>query len=440
MPLAAWAPWIASALGFAATLYLFYPGIMDWDSTWQAQQAVTGVVDNAHPPIMAYLWALTNQVLFGSGGMLVVQSAAYWTGLALAATSVVRSARARVALVLGLGLFPPLLGLMGTLLKDQGAVAALTLTVGLLVESQRRPRAWPAWLALPFVFYALAVRFNNVFTVVPLVWWLADRLFPFWRRGRVGVRRAVAFSAVFGVLLLATSLVNTLGVKRLSYFAAVPLWDLAQISLMTDQLLVPESAIVRPGLDLERLRSISRAYRCDYERIYVNGKQTQDILWDHLSRDESREIVVSWLAAIVAHPVEYLRHRSRVMARLLSDPDPVFVLKSIPVWFFPQAFEFSPRPGWGAFKWLLGVCANSFLCWPWVYGLLACAVWGSSWRVRSERARLARAVAGSGLLSVLPLFVLTPSIDYRYSLWLVAAALISAALLYDSSGTSMRAR
>jgi hypothetical protein len=216
MPLAAWAPWIASALGFAATLYLFYPGIMDWDSTWQAQQAVTGVVDNAHPPIMVYLWALTNRVLFGSGGMLVVQTAAYWTGLALVAPSVVGNARARAALVLGLGLFPPLLGLMGVLLKDSGAAAALTLTVGFLAESQRRDRVWPVWLALPFAFYALAVRFNNIFTVVPLVWWLADRLLPFWRGRSKALHRAVAFSAVFGVLLLATSLVNTLGVKRYS--------------------------------------------------------------------------------------------------------------------------------------------------------------------------------------------------------------------------------
>jgi hypothetical protein len=229
-------------------------------------------------------------------------------------------------------------------------------------------------------------------------------------------------------------------VKRYSYFAAVPLWDLAQISLMTDQLLVPDAAIARPGLDLERLRSISRTYRCDYERITVDGKQTQDILWENLSADESREIVASWLAAIVAHPAEYLRHRGRVMVRLLADPEPVFVLKSIPMWFSPAFFEFSPRPGWGAFEWLLGICANSFLCGPWVYGLLACAVWGYSWRDRSDRARLARAISGSGLLSVLPLFVLTPSIDYRYSLWLVAAALISAALLYPSSGMSKRSR
>jgi hypothetical protein len=440
MSLPAWAPWIASVLGFAATLYLFYPGIMDWDSTWQAQQAVTGVVDNAHPPIMVYLWALTNRVLFGSAGMLVVQSAAYWAGLALVATSVTRSARLRVALVLGIGLFPPLLGLMGVLLKDQGAAAALTLTVGLLAESQRRGRAWPVWLALPFAFYALAARFNNVFTVIPLVWWLSDRLFPFWRGGSKAIRRAVAFGAVFAVLLLSTSLVNTVGVKRYSYFAAVPLWDLAQISLMTDQMLVPEAAIARPGLDLKRLREISRTYRCDYERITVNGKQTQDILWEHLSVDESREIVGSWLAAVAAHPVEYLRHRGRVMARLLGDPEPVFVLKSIPVWFSPAFYEFSPRPGWGAFEWLLGVCANGLLCWPWVYGLLAFAVWGYAWRSGSEQARLAGAVAASGLLSVLPLFVLTPSIDYRYSLWLVAAALISAALLYPSSGIAKRSR
>src|SRR3990172_9327868 len=83
-------PSLAGVFGFAVTLYLFYPGFMNWDSAWQFEQAVTEDVNNAHPPIMMHLWALTNRVLYGPAGMLAMQSAGYWGGLVLTAHYAVR--------------------------------------------------------------------------------------------------------------------------------------------------------------------------------------------------------------------------------------------------------------------------------------------------------------------------------------------------------------
>ncbi len=421
----AWAPWLASVIGFSATLYLFFPGFMEWDATWQLQQAASGEIDNSHPPIMVYLWKLTNQVSFGPSGMLVVQAGGYWAGLALIASNLAQGAVGRGLLVLGLGFFPPVFGVLATISKDSGSMSALMATSGLTLQARASGRKGPAMAALPFAFYALAVRFNNLLTVLPLLWLLADSLLASRRVGRIG-----AFAALGVAMISGAAVVNTVGVKRTAYFTAVPLWDLSQISLMRNELLVPRSAITRADLDLKRLRWISRTYRCDYRRVRVDGRLTQDIDHAHLTTRESWEILGTWLAAIVDHPREYLVHRGRIMRAVLFAPDPVFVHVFEPIEGYTFSLEFSPRPGYAPLKSLLDACEGSLPCLPWVYLLLATLVFGFSWRARDERTRVARAIAASGLLSVVPLAVLAPAIDYRYSVWLVAAAVVSATLAW----------
>ena len=435
-------PSLAGLFGFSATLYLFYPGFMVWDSTWQLQQAVTGEVNNAHPPIMVYLWVATNRVLYGPAGMLAVQSAAYWTGLVLVACYAARRAAWRALLVLGVGFFPPLFGILATVWKDSGALAALLMVSGLLLHAYRRREATLAWLALPFAFYAFGVRFNNPLTILPLLWRISEAV-VLSRNAWGGRSPALVCSGIFlgliSAMLALTVAVNTVGVRRYAHFVAVPLWDLAQISLETNEMLVPAAAITRPDLDLRRLRAISRPYRCDYRRVWREGKMRQDIEWTHLGQKEAREIVIHWLEAIVDHPGAYLRHRMRVTKAALLDPTLgtprrtaaalIFGeqrLESIKTFALP--FEFHARPGYASVKRVFAFCAGTILCRPWLYLLIATAWCILGWRARSEEMRLAGSLASSGLLSVIPLVVVAPSTDFRYSVWLVATAVIASVI------------
>jgi hypothetical protein len=423
-------PWLAGLFGFAATLYLFYPGFMIWDSTWQLEQVITGDVVNAHPPVMVYLWGLAHRIHAGPGGMLALQSAGYWLGLGLCVGAVVRSPAWRVALLLALGFFPPVFGIVASVLKDSGALAALLMGFGLLLQARRRGR-WLAAAAVPFSFYALAVRFNNVLTVFPLLWLLSDALLP----ARSRVRRAGAFAGLLVAMLAGTFALNTLGVERRAYYAAVPLWDLAWISIRTQQLLVPSVAITNPDLDLARLEKIVRPFRCDYMRVYdiYTGEASQDIEYTQLSGEEANEIIAAWLGGMVRHPFAYASHRLRVAQRLFFEPDPVFVHLMQNKASYPLPFRFSERPGYREWKRVFEASAKSILCRPWIYTVIAGLVWALSWRGRSDGARFARAVAASGLLSVLPLLALAPSADFRYAVWLVAAAPLSALLLASGS-------
>ena len=73
---------VIAVVGFATTWSLFAPGAMSHDSVVQLLQARTLKVNDYHPPLMALLWALTDKVVPGPSGMLLVTNLLYWVGLA----------------------------------------------------------------------------------------------------------------------------------------------------------------------------------------------------------------------------------------------------------------------------------------------------------------------------------------------------------------------
>ena len=70
-------PWVAAFLGIAFSAYVFYPGYLTWDSAYQWWQVRHHVVDTAHPPIMVWVWGLTNHLLAGPGGYFLFQTCLY---------------------------------------------------------------------------------------------------------------------------------------------------------------------------------------------------------------------------------------------------------------------------------------------------------------------------------------------------------------------------
>src|SRR5690606_35973222 len=99
------ARWAALA-GFMATVLLFYPGWLSVDSAVQLWHARTGAYTSDHPVTMAMLWSLIDPVWQGSGGLFVLFVAGWWLALAWLASELFAGARAQVATVLGLGLWP----------------------------------------------------------------------------------------------------------------------------------------------------------------------------------------------------------------------------------------------------------------------------------------------------------------------------------------------
>ncbi|MEG8025209.1 hypothetical protein QP162_13740 [Sphingomonas aurantiaca] len=168
---------IAAAALCLASLALFWPGTAMYDTVAQYRQVLAGVYDDWHPPAMARVWALLAPFGPGATPMLVLQLATYWLGLGLLAGALARIGRQRsAAAILVIGLLPPFLGWQGVVLKDAQLAGALLAAVGIIgwwrLAGRRLPRAM--WIPVTLLLgYAVLVRANAVFIVVPLVVTLA---------------------------------------------------------------------------------------------------------------------------------------------------------------------------------------------------------------------------------------------------------------------------
>ena len=157
-----------------------WPGYAFYDTVGQFRQALSSDYDDWHPPVMARLWALLHGQFGGAGGpMLALQLGLYWLGFGLVAEALSATRRwASAIAVLLLAASPLLLGWQGAILKDAQMLGALLAGFGIVAAYRLRDRRLPllATLIVAILFgYALLVRANALFAVVPLVVFLAPR-------------------------------------------------------------------------------------------------------------------------------------------------------------------------------------------------------------------------------------------------------------------------
>lgn len=132
-------PSLVAAIGLVFTIWAFYPGYVSQASAEQYHQARTGQFDTHHPPLMAMLWSLTDRVIPGPGGLFALFALAYWAALALVAAHATRRRWTTVLAILGVGLWPPTIGLLAHVWKDVGLLVAFLLASGVLIRESRRP-------------------------------------------------------------------------------------------------------------------------------------------------------------------------------------------------------------------------------------------------------------------------------------------------------------
>lgn len=414
-------PWPAAFAGFLLTIALFFPGGMSSDSISQLAQARSGVFSNWHPPLMAAGWRLVDSVLPGPFGMLVLQAAAWWAGLALVARGWFTGRPAAIA-VLAVGLWPPFFGMVGTVWKDVHMAAAFTLAAGLMMgRPGERARPWALALALVAIAYGTAMRHNGALAAAPLAayagWHLAGWA---WRHN---VWRGLLTAAVVVVTLATPIAANRVltgydaHVEQLLYA-----FDLAGIEARTGVPVVP--SVMHAGPVTAEL--IRRTYDPNYvDPLYPHVLTFRD---DAASLETIRE---AWRDAIWRHPGAYAAHRLEVVLRLWG--------LAPQVWFayhrgvlqndlgVPEGASWHNAPLFAAF-WVLKFTP---LYRPIFYLLaLGAGLWLAvrAWR-RHPRLGWAIALAVSGLLYAGPNVLVAIAADLRYHLWtLVATALVAVAL------------
>jgi hypothetical protein len=436
---AGWLPWLAAAIGLAFTIWAFYPGFVSQDSAEQYLQARSGKLDTHHPPLMALVWRLTDRVIPGPGGIFVLFALVYWAALALAAANATRRRWAQLIGVLGIGLWPPMIGLLAHVWKDVGLLAAFLLAGGLLARESRRPSRVLLLAALVAIAIGAAFRHNGLFAALPFMPYLAWR----WLRpNETGERRATPRVIALGVLaaLIVAALAQLPDylpqVTRRSMWPTVALWDLAAVSIDEHRILIPDS-LLRPGLTLQEIESNfvpftnTSTFRTDKIVLSLSVPYTAK---------QDRDLRRAWLALPIQHPAAYWRHRWR-LTRLLfgsgAQGRPHYLVLQPEIQQLagnpPIAPNQSALHRWATIKLLRMVGTPLFGGWP--YMALAALVLVSG-VLRAVRARhaLPATIAASGLSYSVPLIVISSAADFRYLSWLVGASLVAALLRLGGGG------
>jgi len=435
---AAWLPWGVALLAATMLFVLFAPGWFTFDTAHQWWMARHGELDSTHPAVMVRLWQASRALLPDPQGFFALQLGLMWGGLAFVVTALPVRTRWRVAVLLGLGLWPAFLALQPQVWKDLWMVGALLWAMGALLREQAAP-AW-RWRGLALLMLALATafRFNAITGVLPLWAWLAwriarvpTRVAPAAEGGRVRARpRARVAVALLSlpVLLVLAALPDRLGtVRHVTVWPIVALWDLAAVSMETGRMVIP-AAFLKPGATVEDLAK-------DFDPTVNVPSFTTGTIRFHYEMDvppgDLAALRDAWVALPVNEPRAWARHRLRLSSYLfglrneaLADtqvlmPDLVPFQDNPPLVMAPSG----PRDVLVA-TWHRWVDGPFFM--GWLYAVLAAVVFGVAlWCRRIAPA----ALAASGLAMVAPLVPLATAADFRYLLWLVVASLLALVVL-----------
>ncbi|HXH16504.1 MAG TPA: hypothetical protein VNJ10_10280 [Sphingomonas sp.] len=417
---------IAAALCLAS-LALFWPGIAMYDTVAQYTQVLSRVYDDWHPPAMVRMWVLLAPFGTGAKPMLVLQLGTYWLGLGLIAAALARTGRPRSAIaVLVIGVLPPFLGWQGVVLKDAQLTGALLAALGIIGWYRLARRAVARAALIPatlLLVYAILVRANAVFIVVPLVVALAPRPTSLVARILTGL---VGVIIVLGIAPIINH--QILGAQRSGVESTQALFDLSGIAAR-----VPDGEAI--GLTRAEAATVI-ARHC-----------ASPFFWDPLGDDAHcgttmarlRALPVGTLYVTLAgsalhHPIAYATHRFAH----LNSTDRWLVPFHWPSAAPPAASEPNtiglPNPNAAAAGWdkTTAVIVETPLGWPiaWIVvaitALAACLS-----RPRDPTRDFALALLVSALALEASFGVLSIASDLRYHLWSMIATALAVVLLAD---------
>ena len=411
-------------LGWLLFVIYAFPGYMSTDSVDQLNQARNGPLHDWYPPLMAWLWRWLDSIIAGPFLMLVLQSVTFLLG----ADGILRRAfapRAAAVAACGVLLFPPVMSQMAVIWKDsQMAGFLLAGMAGLLSEDRRWRIAGCGWL-----FLATAQRYNAPAATLPLVLGLFV-----WRPELPRLRRyAIALAVWIAITGLAFGVNRALTeTNRYAWHGSIALLDICGTirwsGKLTDAELRERLAGV-PGVPSE---DMWRKFRKKYGNAWFWMQYGDDRVFDSPTTEDERDAVArAWRNLVIAHPFAYLKHRWVIFRDVIGLPpaDPQgavwdgFVEAPEQMAFIKHQASHSSIQG----AWVKLLYKFNTALWvrPWAYMLIALAL-----LPLARRNRPALVLLLSGLFNELSLYIVAPSIDYRYSHWMITATVLAGIIVF----------
>ena len=299
---------ILCALGMAAIVSAYWPGVMIDDGRWQYQQSVDNAFEDWHPPLMAWIWRQFMFLLPGPGPMLILQLLLYWGGIALISSALYRRGSPRSALAAACaGWIPAPFALEGSVTKDWLMAGALIMGVGLSLWSStadtRGGSLAFAAAAILALFFAAALRVNAFLACVPLLLAVLPRAFT--STPSRAALAAVASAAIFFVTPAAIA--AALQAEDTDEQLSLIIFDLGGMTEHSGVNQFPDLHVANPVAVNHRCYDPYQwdSYSTWAKRPCPLGFERFQALVDEGDIDP-RSI---WLHAIVSHPLAYAEHR-----------------------------------------------------------------------------------------------------------------------------------
>jgi hypothetical protein len=419
-----------AVLGIAWAVLLIYafPGVMTQDSFDHLREGRAGIYSDAHPPVINLVWKVTDLVIAGPFGMLVLQTGALLAGLYAIFRRVFEPRRA-AWWTAGVYVFPPVMVVMAVIWKDCFMAALLAVAVaGLLSER----RAWKV-AGLIAIVGATAFRYNAFGATLPIVVLLFE-----WRKGMHWLRRyALSIAVWLATAFAAFGIDAALTDKPMHYWhSSLAVYDIVgTIAKLDGTLSDDELRAELAGTDLQIDHDIHATMRAAYtpRDFFPILNDPANTLWslpingyEPAPQAQRDAIERAWWRTITAHPWQYAKHRLAVMAEVL-DLRTTRSLGAIAKreYRYPEfAQQLGLSTGWSATQQKLTramqwISRRTPVFVPWVYLVVTLVLLPLAWRQRDVLAILL-----SGLGMEATLLPLVHSRDYRYSHWMVITTLI----------------
>lgn len=412
----AWLPVALTAAGYALTLFVFFPGIMNYDARYVYLDSQKGFYGDWQSPVMTWLWSVIDPIAPGPASMFLLIATLYWLGIGILGMAIHRRSGALAVALPLLALAPPLFTLLGVIWRDVLMAAAWLLAAVLVFAAtawRTGPRMAAQALALVLIVFGALIR-PNVIAAAPVL--ITYALWPqrFWwkRTALLFVPLAIALYAIVQIVYY-----GGLGATRQHPLHSIVVFDLGGITYFSGENQFPVSW--QPG-EMEALRS--RCYDPSYWNVYWNGdcKFVMARLEGEQKLFGTPALTGAWRDALVAHPAAYLQHRFAFFRTFLLDAHLAMWSEDIE---HPQQTVFADRPAFMAVKavhdWLRPTPLFRMGTWLLVSVLLLLPAWR---RRASPEGAFLWGVCGSATLYILSYLPLGVASEFRYVYWAVLAS------------------
>jgi hypothetical protein len=417
---------VAACAAGCLSAIAYWPGLMSWDAVRQYSEALSGQMDDWHPPVMQWIWRQMSFVVRGPAPMLILQLILYWGGLSLFAVAFVRRGKPGLAwALLACGLCPLGVALTGAVLKDSLMTGALLMATGIIALRQERGGIVAALAAFALLCFAATLRFNAFTACVPLlVCMLPQKFWANWPR--LFASATFATIAFMSVMPIAN---RVIGARASGVELSLVIFDLGGITRYGGVSAFPSELEVSNPVDANR--SCYRPAKWDSYSDWVTPECPLGFTaWnDNIDLTEFH-LMRYWIGAIVTHPLPYSQHRLAHFAlstRILPLADAVE--KPVPKENAPNPWGFKVTPN----HFLSGIDATAIatahtpLGWPIVWIGAAIGSLIASWNTRP--ASLIAPIALSSIFYGCGYLVFGVAAELRYHLWTELAGLIAVVLV-----------